>query len=186
MQASLVSARLVFALLIALFSAGNPPEEDQSVLVDRIADGAILGTYLATEEEGAVALVRIEDQGPPQAVAFLERLEGAAHLLAELKNERVYSLERFFAEEYTLAESDTTTMELPLYPEAMIADASRGSRDATSDTRGALSLDNGGEVATDAPPSATPTSTWRFVRSGQLLYIFPGEGEEIFVVRLVR
>lgn len=185
MQASLVSARLVFALLVALFSAGDPAEGESSVLVDRIVNGALSATYLATEEGGAVALVRLLPQGAPQAVAFLERLEGASHLFTEVEHERVYSLQRFFAEEYTLRESGNATMELPRYPEAMIVDASRGAdtgeaEDAGEESSGEGSL-TGGDASTE-----TPTSSWRFVRSDELLYLFPGESEEILVVRAVR
>jgi hypothetical protein len=161
LQASLVSAKLVFALLIALFSSGNPPPDDGGVLVDRLAGGAITGTYVATAEQGDVALVRVEPQGAPEVVAILERVDGASHLFTELENERVYSLEPFFREEYTLAEGMTTTMELPVYPEAMIQRAS----------------------AEENTSPESPTTTWRFVRSGALLYLFPGDREEILVVR---
>lgn len=156
--------------------------------MDRIRDGALTATYLATEEGGAVAFVRVEPQGAPEAVAFLERLDGAAHLFTELQNERVYSLERFFAEEYSLAESGTTTMELPVYPEAMIAGASRGGESTLSPKEeDAASPESGGAVATMPEEEAeVPTATWRFVRSDELLYIFPGESAEIYVVRLVR
>lgn len=190
MQASLVSARLVFALLIALFSSGDPAGESSSVLVDRISGGAVVGSYVVTEEAGAVALVRVEPQGAPESLAILERVDGASHLFAEIENERVYSLEEFFQAEYTLSESMSTTMELPSYPGAMIRRAAGGSDGApggaatAADGRGGA---DGEETLPGSPedraPEDIPTSSWRFLRSGELLYLFPGESDEIFVVR---
>lgn len=156
--------------------------------MDRIRDGALAATYLATEEDGAVALVRLEPQSAPEAIAFLERLDGASHLFTELQNERVYSLKRFFAAEYSLSESGTATMELPVYPEAMIAGASRGGeRDRVPEQPArALPEARGAAANPSADEAAVPTATWRFVRSEELLYMFPGESAEIYVVRLVR
>lgn len=168
MQVSVVSAKLVFALLIALFSSGSPPGESSSVLVDRIAGGAVVASYVATEAEGAVALVELEPQGAPESLAILERVDGASHLFAELENERVYSMEEFFREEYTLSEGMSTRMELPVYPEAMIQRASRGEDGAPESEQGSEEI---------------PTTTWRFQRSGELLYLIPGDREEILVVR---
>ena len=153
--------------------------------MDRVRTGAVTATYLATDDEGAVSLLRLEPEAAPETVAFLERLDGASHLFTEPEHERVYSLERFFAEEYTLAESATTTMELPVYPEAMIAGASRGS-EAGVELSSGVAGEEGTEGEVRGVDEVVPTATWRFVRSGELLYIFPGDGEEILVVRSVR
>jgi hypothetical protein len=190
LQASLVSARLVFALLVALFSSGGPGGESSSVLVDRISGGAVVGSYVATEEAGAVALVQVEPQGPPESLAILERVDGASHLFAEIENERVYSLEEFFQAEYTLSESISTTMELPSYPEAMIRRAAGGSDGAPGGAATAADGRGGADgeetlpgVPEDRAPEDIPTSSWRFLQSGELLYLFPGESDEILVVR---
>ncbi|MFP4409497.1 MAG: hypothetical protein ACLFPW_13330 [Spirochaetaceae bacterium] len=171
MQGSLVSARLVFALLIALFASGDPSEEKSGVLVDRISGTDVVGSYEAVETEGTVALTQVEARGAAQSLAMLERVDSAAHLFAELENQRVYSLEEFFREEYTLSEGMTTTMELPVYPEAMIRRAAGGSDGETD------------ESPEERVSEEVPTASWRFLRSGELLYLFPGGSDEIFVVR---
>lgn len=199
MQGSILSARIVFALLVALFAGEN----DSSVLVDRVVAGEVAGSYLATREAGAVALVELVPEEAPRAVATLERLDEAAHLFVEVGNERLYSLERLFEREYRLPAAGESRIQLPVYPEAMVvmaevsqlegAAGESGISEASDlETEGSESLAGEAaepEASADDAAAAVrrvPTAEWRFFRSGELLYISPGAGDSLFVTRSVR
>lgn len=181
MQVSLLSARVVFALLVALF-AGEP---ESGALVDRVVGGEVAGSYVATEEAGAVAIVELRSGEPPQAVATLERLDTASHLFAEVGSERVYSLERLFDEEYRLPAAGSATLELPIYPEAMVANAQAATEERAPEDDAPEGLETAGESGGSTPERA-PTGEWRFLRSGELLYITPASGEALYVTREIR
>lgn len=186
MQGSLVSARLIFTLLVALFSAG---EQEKGVLVDRIVAGGALERYLAVAEAQGVAILELRAGEPPAAISTLRRAPGASHLFVELEGERVYSLEQFYAQEFRLLESAEVTLELPRYPEAMVERASMGRAGSDEQEEG-----SNGESPSSADVSALPGSDvreavpaepWLFRRSGTLLYIQPAGGTETLVVRPV-
>ncbi|MFP4330940.1 MAG: hypothetical protein ACOC45_02790 [Alkalispirochaetaceae bacterium] len=160
MQGSLVSARLVFALLVALFSQG---EREEGVLIDRLEGREVLEQYLALEEAGEVTLLRLEEGEPRETVTTLRRAPGASHLFLELEGERVYSMERFFSEEFQLRSDREVTLELPSYPARMVERAGSGEQERE-----------------------LPTEEWLFRRSGELLYIYPGSGATTLVARPVR
>ena len=192
MPANLLSARLLYGLLLALFSAGGPPGEEATVLVDQFRGAELVASYLVTEELGAVAVAAVASSGPPESVAVLDRVPGASHLYTEIESERVYSLATFFAEEYRLHREAETRLSLPAYPEAMVLLAEAGTGGNTEST------DSEEQEAGESPQSgegaptpremaisqgALPREEWFFRSSGELYYVRSAGADWLLVAR---